>query len=73
MNGYTKGARNELFALKPAPIQVWFMSSFCNFSPYKHDSWQTNASVKYKLPHLGLNLFGSLFINNATFLRTKDI
>ena len=22
MNGYTKGARNELFALKPAPIQV---------------------------------------------------
>ena len=24
MNGYTKGARNELFALKPAPIQVIF-------------------------------------------------
>ena len=22
MNGYTKGARNEIFALKPAPIQV---------------------------------------------------
>lgn len=22
MNGYTKGARNELFALRPAPIQV---------------------------------------------------
>lgn len=22
MNGYTKGARNELFALKAAPIQV---------------------------------------------------
>lgn len=22
MNGYTKGARNELFALKPAPVQV---------------------------------------------------
>ena len=22
MNGYTKGARNEIFALRPAPIQV---------------------------------------------------
>jgi len=22
MNGYTKGARNEIFALKPAPVQV---------------------------------------------------
>ena len=22
MNGYTKGARNEIFALKPCPIQV---------------------------------------------------
>lgn len=24
MNGYTKGARNEIFALRPAPIQVNF-------------------------------------------------
>ena len=24
MNGYTKGARNELFALRPAPVQVRF-------------------------------------------------
>ena len=24
MNGYTKGARNEIFALRPAPIQVIF-------------------------------------------------
>lgn len=24
MNGYTKGARNELFALKPAPVQVCY-------------------------------------------------
>ena len=23
MNGYTKGARNEIFALKPCPIQVF--------------------------------------------------
>ena len=22
MNGYTKGARNEIFALRPAPVQV---------------------------------------------------
>lgn len=25
MNGYTKGARNEIFALRPAPIQVMFL------------------------------------------------
>jgi len=28
MNGYTKGARNEIFALKPAPIQVGFSSTW---------------------------------------------
>lgn len=25
MNGYTKGARNELFALRPAPVQVSYL------------------------------------------------
>ena len=25
MNGYTKGARNEIFALCPAPIQVMWL------------------------------------------------
>ena len=25
MNGYTKGARNEIFALKPAPIQAMWL------------------------------------------------
>lgn len=25
MNGYTKGARNEIFALRPAPIQVMWL------------------------------------------------
>mmetsp|Transcript_34492 Transcript_34492/g.43546 ORF Transcript_34492/g.43546 Transcript_34492/m.43546 type:complete len:954 (-) Transcript_34492:361-3222(-) len=28
LNGYTKGARNEIFALKPAPLQVSYMG-FC--------------------------------------------
>ncbi len=28
MNGYTKGARNEIFALRPAPIQA----SCCTFT-----------------------------------------
>ncbi|KAJ0393390.1 hypothetical protein ATCC90586_012241 [Pythium insidiosum] len=28
LNGYTKGARNEIFALKPAPVQVSYMG-FC--------------------------------------------
>merc|ERR1719284_2276194 len=31
MNGYTKGARNEIFALKPAPIQALL----------EHRSWTT--------------------------------
>ena len=26
MNGYTKGARNEIFALRPAPVQVIVVS-----------------------------------------------
>ena len=25
MNGYTKGARNEIFALRPAPLQVMWL------------------------------------------------
>lgn len=29
MNGYTKGARNEIFALRPAPIQVSNILFFC--------------------------------------------
>lgn len=28
MNGYTKGARNEIFALRPAPIQVRKFSAY---------------------------------------------
>lgn len=34
MNGYTKGARNELFALRPAPIQVTELDG--SVSPKKH-------------------------------------
>ena len=29
MNGYTKGARNEIFALRPAPVQVIVVSVNC--------------------------------------------
>ena len=28
MNGYTKGARNEIFALRPTPIQVTIFDQF---------------------------------------------
>ena len=28
MNGYTKGARNEIFALRPAPLQVGLWDSY---------------------------------------------
>ena len=28
MNGYTKGARNEIFALRPAPVQVGYLFIF---------------------------------------------
>eukprot|EP00697_Spironema_sp_BW2_P001466 gnl/Spiro4/11968_TR6321_c0_g1_i1.p1 gnl/Spiro4/11968_TR6321_c0_g1~~gnl/Spiro4/11968_TR6321_c0_g1_i1.p1 ORF type:complete len:832 (+),score=280.79 gnl/Spiro4/11968_TR6321_c0_g1_i1:69-2498(+) len=31
LNGFTKGSRNEIFALKPAPVQVMYMG-FCNTS-----------------------------------------
>ena len=29
MNGYTKGARNEIFALRPAPVQVKRKKNLC--------------------------------------------
>lgn len=32
MNGYTKGARNEIFALRPAPVQVNTYYYNCAFS-----------------------------------------
>ena len=25
LNGYTRGARNEIFALRPAPVQLMYM------------------------------------------------
>lgn len=38
MNGYTKGARNEIFALRPAPIQVMWLgypgTSGANYMDY---------------------------------------
>ena len=32
MNGYTKGARNEIFALRPAPLQVIVSCCYFNLS-----------------------------------------
>jgi len=48
MNGYTKGARNEIFALRPAPIQVCFLSVllpylFCLLA--RCDSGQYNYGI----------------------------
>ena len=38
MNGYTKGARNEIFALRPAPVQAMWLgypgTSGANFMDY---------------------------------------
>jgi protein O-GlcNAc transferase len=38
LNGYTKGARNEIFALKPAPVQTSYMgfpaTTGAEFVPY---------------------------------------
>lgn len=36
MNGYTKGARNELFALRPAPVQVKMYSNILILFLSKH-------------------------------------
>lgn len=35
LNGYTKGARNEIFALRPAPVQVSYMG-FCGTTGAPH-------------------------------------
>lgn len=38
LNGYTKGARNEIFALRPAPVQTSYMgfpaTTGADFLPY---------------------------------------
>ena len=38
LNGYTKGARNEIFALRPAPVQCSYMgfpaTTGADFLPY---------------------------------------
>lgn len=38
LNGYTKGARNEIFALRPAPVQTSYMgfpaTTGADFVPY---------------------------------------
>ena len=36
MNGYTKGARNEIFALRPAPIQVSLLPVHTNMDTILH-------------------------------------
>lgn len=36
MNGYTKGARNEIFALRPAPIQVQVYVFINSWLPYQN-------------------------------------
>jgi protein O-GlcNAc transferase len=46
MNGYTKGARNEIFSLRPAPIQVMWLgypgSSGASFMDYIITDKQTS-------------------------------
>lgn len=33
LNGYTKGARNEIFALQPAPVQARMLCALLSFVP----------------------------------------
>jgi len=65
MNGYTKGARNEIFALRPAPIQVMWLgypgtsgASFMDYiitdsvtSPMELPSVHPHHSMLYPLTH----------------------
>lgn len=45
LNGYTKGARNEIFALRPAPVQVSYMG-FCGTTGAPHvDYFVVDRSV----------------------------
>lgn len=61
MNGYTKGARNELFALRPAPIQV---RAICNFSLtlFYHTIYLTGSSLIFAvISDNGKNTINGLF------------
>jgi hypothetical protein len=65
MNGYTKGARNEIFALKPAPLQV----SGCSPLPtHSTSSSQHGFSCWYGRSMLctsTVGLYASLFMMNS--------
>jgi len=66
MNGYTKGARNEIFALRPAPIQVMWLgypgTSGADFMDYILTDDQTSPmscveQYSEKLAYMGRTFF----------------
>lgn len=70
MNGYTKGARNEIFALRPAPIQVMWLgypgTSGASYMDYIVTDAVTsplmlqvrNDCITYQIPLVSVYLFG---------------
>jgi protein O-GlcNAc transferase len=83
LNGYTKGACNELFALEPAPLQVSYMG-FCStlgakYVPYLITDEITSppSSQEYYTEHL-LYMPHSYFVNDhmqshRSLLANKDM
>ena len=82
MNGYTKGARNEIFALRPAPVQVMWLgypgtsgASFMDYiitdkitSPIEHAD-----SYSEKLSYMPETFFIGDHYNMFPHLRQKAI
>ena len=61
LNGYTKGARNEIFALRPAPIQVSYMG-FCGTMGARSNRCASRA---------GTPLHGNARLHAALVLRQR--
>ena len=61
LNGYTKGARNEIFALLPAPVQTSYMGFPATTGPpLLADSSQQHRSLQHKAVFLGCGVLMAL-------------
>jgi len=49
MNGYAKDARNEIFALRPAPIQVNRVFLFISIYLYISNVFDNNIQLNFRL------------------------
>lgn len=68
LNGYTKGARNEIFALQPAPVQVCCPLPTCVWVYFLFSSIRKAADYIDFFVGLSAVVFGCVFLFAAIAL-----